>query len=133
MLAGITFYTDNTVWAGILSDLGATAASRDIADIVFISPDTRISSIELKSRLLEQIDRERTVATTGYKNLSDNQTKIINLLVRAGKHGITADSLKIALGYATDANSHALDTAIYNLRKTFGAEFIKTTGGKYFI
>ena len=141
MLNGTSFYTDDIVWAGILSDLGATAVARDVADIVFVAPPaTPLSALDLKSYILAEIDAERANATGGFASRrtrphapTDSQKKIITLLTRAGTAGIDANDLAAAHGIAPDANSHAMDTMIYNIRKSFGADFIKTAGGRYYI
>jgi len=136
MLNGITFYTDDKIWAGILSDLNAAAMGKDIADIVFVPVSGPVSVIELKSQIIKHIDGERDAAMRAIGtdlDLPENIIKIITLLSRAGTDGISGDSLKIAIGYAPDAISHALDTTIYNIRKMFGQDFIKTDKGRYFI
>ncbi|MCL2369496.1 MAG: hypothetical protein FWC83_02370 [Alphaproteobacteria bacterium] len=136
MLSGITFFTEDKIWSGILSDFGAAAADKEIADVIFRTGNKPVSPIELKSKIIKTIETERRRALKkvgATTDMSENSKKIITLLVRAGKHGLSAESLKIAIGYAPDANSHALDTSIYNLRKSFGTDFIKTDKGKYFI
>ena len=45
--------------------------------------------------------------------------------------GMNGEELKVALGYAPDAATHTVDTAIYQLRKIYGHEFIKNDCGVY--
>ncbi|MCL2737745.1 MAG: hypothetical protein FWE17_02700 [Alphaproteobacteria bacterium] len=137
MLSGITFYTEDKIWAQILTDLGAASASRTVADLIFNPVDFSepMSGLELKSKIVAQIDeaRKRAVrrACKADANVSMANAKIITLLERAGAAGVSAADLRISCGYAPDANSHAIDTAIYALRKQFGTDFIKTENGRY--
>ena len=62
-------------------------------------------------------------------SLSRPQAKIVVALYKSG--GMTSDELKVALGYAHDTATHAVDTAIYQLRKTFGHDFIINSKGVY--
>jgi len=137
MLNGITFYTDDEIWQGMLSDLGAACVPRCIADLVW-EPDPAaapVSPLELESKIMAWIDMSRKSAVQRVcgsdANLSPLLSKIITLLDRAGAAGIGAADLRLALGYSPDATSHALDTAIHTLRKTFGQGFIITENGKY--
>ena len=44
---------------------------------------------------------------------------------------LNANDLKLAIGYAPDTNTHAVETAIYGLRKLFGHDFIKNDNGVF--
>ena len=44
---------------------------------------------------------------------------------------MTVDQLKCALGYSPDASTHTVDTAIYQLRRAYGRDFILNTDGVY--
>ena len=57
------------------------------------------------------------------------QSQIVVWLRRRG--AMTGDELKQAMGYAPDAATHTIDTAIYQLRKTYGRDFIINTNGVY--
>ena len=57
------------------------------------------------------------------------QAQIVILLYKSG--GMSAADLRTALGYAPNATTHAVDTAIYQLRKLFGREFIINSNGVY--
>ena len=137
MLSGITFWTSDKIWHGILADLGAAPAGPDLADLVF-APEEYAGAptvLELKSKIVAEIDRERAAAVKkacgATASVSTVQAKIICLLERAGKRGVSAEVLRRAMGYSPGANTRALDTAVYNLRKIFGADFIKTEKGKF--
>ena len=58
-------------------------------------------------------------------------TQILVCLYKTG--GMTALQLKDALGYAPNASTHAVDTAIYQLRRMYGREFIQNNNGVYCI
>ncbi|MCL2017255.1 MAG: hypothetical protein FWG80_00565 [Alphaproteobacteria bacterium] len=137
MLTGITFWTDDEIWRGILTDLGASFVASDAADLIFNPKEYAgvMNLLELKSKIMADIDTLLTRAVHRTKgknpNLSRYQAKIITLLERAGGAGVRADTLRAAMGYSPGVNTRALDTAIYNLRKIFGTDFIKTENGKY--
>jgi hypothetical protein len=55
--------------------------------------------------------------------------QIVVQLYKSG--GIDAAGLKSALGYSADTATHTIDTAIYQLRKMFGHDFIINENGVY--
>lgn len=59
------------------------------------------------------------------------QMQIIMLLFKTG--GMSAGELKNVLGYSSDTTTHTIDTAIYNLRRVYGRDFIKNENGKYLL
>lgn len=134
MFNGITFWTDDKVWRGILTDLGAQFSPRESADVIF-SPNKKFSPTELNAEILRLSDsRESEILKIICKNTilcSGAQKKIIMALYHAGKDGIDSVGLQQKLGYAAGASTNAVGTAIYQLRKTFGKDFIKSDGGKY--
>lgn len=139
MLGDMTFWTEDKVWRGILSDLGATFGGAETADLIFVPEkySGKLSPSELKSRMTADIDESRARAVRAACGrdaaVSPAQAKIVALLHRAGGNGMSVDALRAAHGYSSGTTTHALDTAVYNLRKTFGADFIRTENGKYFI
>ena len=133
MFNGITFWTDDKVWRGILTDLGAEFATRDTADVIF-KPNKKLSPAELNSEILRLADMHESEVIKkicGNVSLSGAQKKIIMTLYKHGKNGIDVSELQQQLGYAPGAATNAVGTAIYQLRKIFGKEFIKNEGGKY--
>ena len=44
---------------------------------------------------------------------------------------MTGEELKNALGYMPNVATHTIDTAIYNMRKLYGRDFIKRENGVY--
>ena len=61
--------------------------------------------------------------------LSNLHTQIIVQLYKSG--GMDSVRLKTSLGYSADATTHTVDTAIYQLRKMYGHEFIVNENGVY--
>ena len=135
MLNGIKIYSCNPTWRHILSEFGATVADApDILCVDFdkIAPKRPISASELKALILsatDQTDILKSIFGNNIPQLSSIQENIIVSLWRSG--GMTGAELKSALGYMPDIATHTIDTAIYNLRKTYGHEFIKYTNGLY--
>ena len=134
MLNGVRIYTSDTIWRQILTDFGATVLdvpnSMDINfDNLHIVPP--LNSMELKTVILNAGDQAtilRAVFGTDVF-LSNQQSLIVVALYKSG--GMTMHDLKNVLGYAPDVATHTIDTAIYQLRRTYGREFIINTNGVY--
>ena len=134
MLSGVRIYTSDTIWRQILTDFGATVLdvpnSMDINfDNLHIVPP--LNSMELKTVILNAGDQAtilRAVFGTDVF-LSHQQSLIVVALYKSG--GMTMHDLKNVLGYAPDVATHTIDTAIYQLRRTYGREFIINTNGVY--
>jgi hypothetical protein len=138
MLQGIRIYTASIEWRKILGDLGAViAAAPSVADIDFDSLDivAPLSALELKSVILSSIDKKRKSIVFEIFGqpvvLPGLQLQIVVLLRQTG--GMSAGDLKAVLGISPEAATHATDAAIYQLRKTYGRDFIKNENGKYSI
>lgn len=133
MFNGITFWTEDKIWRGILIDLGAQFSPRDIADVIF-KPNKKFSPAELNAEILHLADIHEAGTIKkicGTVSLSGAQKKIIMTLHKHGKNGADVSTLQQQLGYAPGAATNAVGTAIYQLRKIFGKDFIKNNGGKY--
>lgn len=133
MFNGITFWTDDKIWRGILTDLGAQFSPRESANVIF-KPSKKLSPTELNAEILHIADSHESEILKKIcknENLSGTQKKIVIALYNAGTDGIDAVGLQQKLGYAAGASTNAVGTAIYQLRKTFGKDFIKSEGGKY--
>ena len=134
MLTGVKIYTSDKIWRQILSDLNATVLNAPNAiDIDFDSLRIKkvLSPLELKSIILGAMDDSNIITTVFGANvsLSQLQSQIIVCLYKTG--GMTVDELKCALGYAPDASTHTVDTSIYQLRRTYGRDFIVNNDGVY--
>ena len=132
MLTGIRIFTSDPYWRGILSDLNAVVVEdANLADVDMDSLDLRVpmTPLELKSAIISELDDTRILASVFQSpvSLSPIQRKIIVQLKKSG--GMTADELKLALGYARETTTHTVDTAIYGLRKLFGRDFILNEDG----
>lgn len=134
MLSGIQIYSSDSVWRQILRDLNAdlldapdfSCVNFDELDIVL-----PVSVMQLKSMILGAMDyncmAHQILGDT--QDLSQHQAKIVVLLHRSG--GMNACELKKALGFAPNVATHTVDTAIYQLRKMYGRDFIKNINGVY--
>jgi len=149
MLSEIKFWTDDEVWRGILTDLGAEYVSENIADVVVgVSPgvpaqssdcvgwaEKPLTPMELKAQLIAAMDaREREIMRAVFGRdvaLAPASRKMITILEHAGDAGVSADELRAAFGYSANANTHAVETAISALRREWGADFIVFENGKY--
>jgi len=134
MLSGIRIFSDDEYWIQILSELGATVVpSPNMADVNMadLEIDFPVPPMELKSSIISAMDNTKILAAVFGKpvHLSDIQTDIVVRLYKTG--GMTANDLKIAMGYAVDADTHTVETAIYGLRKLFGHDFIKNSNGVF--
>ena len=135
MLDGIVIYSSNPVWRHILSELGATVTdAANVLNINFddIEPDRPISVSELKALIVQYSDKTKILQSVFGDNVPQLSITQQNIIVSlAQSNGMTNAELKNALGYMPDVETHTIDTAIYNLRKTYGHDFIKNTNGVY--
>ena len=134
MLSGMRIYTSDSVWRQILGDLGATVTDApNVTDINFDNLNIKksVSVTELKAAVLQAADNDRVINKLFGSDvkLTRLQKMLVVALYKSG--GMKTTDLKIALGYAPDATTHTVDTAIYQLRKIYGHEFIKNDGGVY--
>ena len=134
MLNGIRVYSADPYWRNILSDLGATVIDApNTTDLNFDSLHILmpVSAIQLKSALLDAVDSSDTLRKIFGKNvrLSNLHAQIVVHLYKSG--GMNSGELKSVLGYSADAATHTVDTAIYQLRKMYGHDFIVNNDGVY--
>lgn len=135
MLDGIRIYSSDPVWRQILSELGATVS--DVYDATYIDFDALgivfpASPITIKTAIQNAVDGSIKLLHDIFGrrvHLPHIQAQIVILLYKSG--GMSAAELRKALGYSPNATTHAVDTAIYQLRKTFGRAFITNSGGVY--
>ncbi len=136
MLRDIRIYSSDPVWRHILSELDAVVLDApDMADVNIddLSLDLPIGPMELRVAILNAMDGARIIAQVfGHDiQLPRAQRQVIIWLKKTG--GMSAADLRIALGYAPDATTHAVDTAIYQLRRAYGHDFIQNNNGIYCI
>lgn len=134
MLDNIKIYTSDIYWKQILSDLGAVIVnSENLAEVVFdnIKIVKPISIPDLQNIILSKVDNSDIICHIFGDNvkLSNLQRKIIVLLYKNPNMNI--HDLKNALGISSDMTTHAVETAIYQLRKIYGRDIIENTDGKY--
>ncbi len=134
MLNGVRIFASDKIWRQILADFGATVTDVPaITDINFddLKLDDVVNPIQLKAAILAAADGGRALFEIFGRSviLPQLQARIVVLLYKTG--GMTYQDLRIALGVMPDTTSHAIDTAIYQLRQQFGREFIKNIDGVY--
>ena len=134
MLDGIKIYSSDSVWCRILTDLGATISDApDAADVNFdmLKLNLPATPIDIKSAVLAAFNGVDILNQIFGKTvaLSPMQARIVILLHKTG--GMYGADLRTAMGYAPDAATHTIDTAIYQLRKIFGHGFISNDNGVY--
>lgn len=134
MLKGIKVYSADDIWRSVLCDLGATVldapTSTDV-NLDSLNISMPVSPLELKAALIGASDNSKIISDIFGKNvkLSNLHTQIIVQLYKSG--GMDSNTLKTSLGYSADAATHTVDTAIYQLRKMYGHDFIKNEQGVY--
>ncbi len=134
MLSGIRIFTSDEYWQRIATDLNATmVADAKIADVNLDSLKLQlpVSLIELKTAIIAASDGDAIIKQIFGKrvDLSPLQTQIVIKLYQSG--GMTAEELKMSIGYAKNAATHTVETAIYSLRKLFGHDFIINENGLF--
>ena len=115
-----------------MSDLNAVVVEdANLADVDLDSLElnTPVVPMELKSAIISALDDSKVLLSVFGRtvSLSPIQRRIVVCLGKSG--GMTAEELKLALGYVRDTTTHTVDTAIYGLRKLFGRDFIVNENG----
>ena len=134
MLGNVKIYTSDKYWNHILADLGACLVETpDIADVIFdeLSINAPISVDDLQSLVVSQFNNNDIIANVFGRDvaLPALQRKIIVALYK--KPNIQMRELKLAVGLSPDITTHSVENAIYQLRKTFGHDFILNENGGY--
>ena len=134
MLTGVRIYSSDAIWRQILRELNAVvldAPEQHNVNLDNISIHGPISALELKSLVIKATDGGDILQKIFGRDvcLSQIKSKILILLYKTG--GMTGGELKQSLGYAPETSTHAVDTAIYQLRRTYGRGFIINTNGVY--
>ena len=106
----------------------ATAADVNFDKLNIATPAT---PVDIKAAILAATDHSDIIHRLCGPNITlpPVQAQIIIALDKSG--GLTASQLRSALGYGPDIATHTVDTAIYQLRKTFGHNFIINENGIY--
>lgn len=136
MLTGIRVYSSDIIWRHILADFNAIVLDApDTAEVNMddINVDTPISTSELKALIINAQDNTKILKNVFGKivYLPQLQSRIVVWLYKTG--GLSLDNLKKVLGYMPNTATHAVDTAIYQLRKNYGKDFIQNKNGVYII
>ena len=134
MLDNIKIYTSDKYWHSIFADLGANLVeSPDCADVIFddIKINAPISVDDLQSLILNQFNKNDIIISIFGRDmvLPELQRKIVVALYK--NPNIQMRELKLAVGVMPDIATHSVENAIYQLRKTFGHDFILNENGGY--
>jgi len=134
MAENIKIYALDKYWQHIFADLGTVVVdSPNVADVVFDDVDITVplSVDELKSVIFNRFDNQDIIKDVfgQYIVLPTLQRKIVVSLYK--NPNISINELKQLLGVSPDLTTHTVENAIYQLRKHYGHEFIKNSGGKY--
>ncbi len=134
MLNGLRIFTTDVTWRQILSDLSADIVDNPkIADVDFdtLNLSLPINPANLRVAIMDAMDNTNIITRVlgNSAHLSRLPAQIISTLYKTG--GMSSADLKAALGYAPDANTHTVDTAICALRKKYGRQFIQNEDGVY--
>ena len=134
MLDGYKIFSSDPVWRQILGDMGAIVVDdAAAADVNFdtIAPAHVVSLIEIKAAILAVTDTDNIVRRVCGADVSlpPSLGRVVVALYKTG--GCRAEDLRDFLGYSRDADTHAIEGAIYQLRRQFGRDFIQNTGGVY--
>ena len=136
MLESVKIYTSDKFWSQILTDLGAVLVDNiDVADVNLdnVNLNAPVSVAELKNIIFNCCEHTDIIIKVfgEYVVLPRLQHKIIVSLYK--NPNINISDLKTALGVSPDLTTHAVETAIYQLRKNYGRDFIQNENGKYSI
>lgn len=134
MMEKIKIYTSDKYWNRILTDLGACVVdSSDVADVIFddINFNAPISVDELQNIILSVFNNNDIIRDVFGRDvvLPELQRKIIVALYK--NPNIQISELKMAVGLSPDITTHSVENAIYQLRKTYGHDFIINENGGY--
>ena len=132
MLSGFKIFSSDPVWQQIVTEFGGMVTTDSVlcdVNLDTLNLKTPVSPSLLKSSIIAATDNTAIIDSVfgEHVSLSHIQSQIVTLLYKSG--GMSADDLKVALGYAPDATTHSVETAIYELRKLYGRDFIKNTNG----
>ena len=134
MLNGIRIFSSDPVWRQIVSELDAAVFDApELADVNIDTLDMApgITIPELKVAIVAATDNDAVVRQIFGPGVTvpPSLARVAVLLHKSG--GMTAGQLRDALGYSRDATTHAIEAAIYQLRRVFGRDFIQNNDGVY--
>lgn len=134
MLSGISVFSSDPVWRQILENLNATVVPlRDGADVDLdvLNLGGAVSALQLKAAILNAMDNSGVIRKLFGRDVEMPRLhmQIIACLDKSG--GMSAVDLRRALGYSPNVATHAVDTAIYQMRRAYGHDFILNDNGVY--
>lgn len=134
MLKNIKVFTSDKYWNHILTDLGACVVDTpNIADVILddIKINAPVSVDDLQDIILSKFNNNDIIVDVFGHDvvLPELQRKIIVALYK--NPNISINNLKLAVGLSPDVTTHTVENAIYQLRKTYGRDFILNENGGY--
>jgi len=134
MFENIKIYTSDKYWKQILADLGAVIVdNQNAADVVFDTSNITapISVMDLKNIIFNSVNNTDVIRAVFGKDivLPALQRKIIVSLYNNPNENMV--ELKKSIGVMPGVATHAVENAIYQLRKIYGHDFIQNVNGKY--
>lgn len=134
MAENIKIYATDEYWRHIFADIGVTVTdSPKTADAIFDPSDVDlpVSIPQLKSIIFNLMDNHDIIHDVfgEYVVLPGLQHKIVIALYK--NPNISINELKEIVGVLPNMTTHTVENAIYQLRKTYGHDFIQNTKGKY--
>ena len=134
MLDNIKIYASDKYWNRILTDLGACLVDNaDSADVIFDDIDiiAPVSVDDLQDFILAQFNNTEIINNVFGQDIVLPELQRIIVVVLYKNPGIQMRELKLAVGLSSDIATHSVENAIYQLRKTFGRDFILNENGGY--
>lgn len=134
MAENIKVYATDEYWQHIFADLGVSVVdSPKTADVLFDDTNEAlpISVTKLKAIIFNSVDNHDIICDIfgKYIVLPTLQHKVIVALYK--NPNISINELKEIIGVLPNITTHTVENAIYQLRKTYGHDFILNVGGKY--
>ena len=134
MLEHIKVYTSDDIWHHILSDLGVDVVdSQKMADVNLddIEINGPVSVDELQSLILAQFENKDIIRAVFGDDVMLPKLAHKIIVILYNHPNITMRELKDMIGVLPDVTTHAVENAVYQLRKTYGCDIIQNIDGKY--
>jgi hypothetical protein len=134
MLENIKIYTSDKVWHHILSDLGAVLVdSQNMSDVNLDDIDLNLPLTveELQSAVLAHFENKDVIRAVFGADVVLPKLAHKIIVVLYNHPNITMRELKDMIGVLPNVTTHAVENAVYQLRKTYGCDIIQNIDGKY--
>ena len=138
MFNSIKVFSTAIIWRKIFADFGAVITDDELTadiNIYLLNLEDEIKITKLKRIVFNYINKyQNDIINSVFGKFVVLPTLQLQIIITLFKtDGADIEELKMLLGYAPGAVAHAVDTAIYQLRKKYGRDFITNNSGKYVI